>query len=356
MPVCHPPRRRSPRRWWRASAFQQAAFTLRSLSSPLYHCLVDGGAPRHRACRAVSRRCSRRSRPSSTRSPMPSRCGSSAGCTGWCSPARRRSWPGGSPPQGAASPTTRATAPPRPRRSWPPASSTRRARRQARSGRADQRGGPVRGARRRLHRGAPHDGPPAAAPRGRRLGRPEPAVGPVALRVGRHDVGRPGGRRPLRRQLPPPVPGRVRAARARARRWPRRGCDRSPIDPTTDEGRLLLRSFVWPDQADRHVRLDAALDAAAEVPVVVDRADAADLGSAAARRARAPARPPSSSTRSCGQYLPGGDQGRGRPAPSRPPVPPRPPTPPWPGSGWSRPTTPPTPPSCASPAGRAAIG
>jgi hypothetical protein len=55
----------------------------------------------------------------------------------------------------------------------------------------------------------------------------------------------------------------------------RRGCDRSPIDPTTDEGQLLLRSFVWPDQADRHVRLDAALAAAAEVPVVVDRADAA---------------------------------------------------------------------------------
>jgi hypothetical protein len=59
----------------------------------------------------------------------------------------------------------------------------------------------------------------------------------------------------------------------------RRGCDRSPIDPTTDEGRLLLRSFVWPDQADRHARLDAALSAAADVagsqPVVVDRSDAA---------------------------------------------------------------------------------
>ena len=56
----------------------------------------------------------------------------------------------------------------------------------------------------------------------------------------------------------------------------RRGCDRNPLDPTTDEGRLLLRSFVWPDQADRHRRLDAALAVAAEVPVAVDRADAAD--------------------------------------------------------------------------------
>jgi hypothetical protein len=55
----------------------------------------------------------------------------------------------------------------------------------------------------------------------------------------------------------------------------RRGCDRNPLDPTTDDGRLLLRSFVWPDQADRHRRLDAALAVAAEVPVVVDRADAA---------------------------------------------------------------------------------
>jgi hypothetical protein len=56
----------------------------------------------------------------------------------------------------------------------------------------------------------------------------------------------------------------------------RRGCDRSPIDPTTEEGRLLLRSFVWPDQADRHARLDVAMAAAAEEPAPVDAADAAD--------------------------------------------------------------------------------
>lgn len=55
----------------------------------------------------------------------------------------------------------------------------------------------------------------------------------------------------------------------------RLGCDRSPIDPTTDEGRSLLRSFVWPDQADRHARLDAALAAAAEVPASIEAADAA---------------------------------------------------------------------------------
>jgi hypothetical protein len=56
----------------------------------------------------------------------------------------------------------------------------------------------------------------------------------------------------------------------------RAGCDRSPIDPTTDEGRLLLRSFVWPDQPDRHERLDAALAAAAATPVRVEAGDAGE--------------------------------------------------------------------------------
>jgi hypothetical protein len=56
----------------------------------------------------------------------------------------------------------------------------------------------------------------------------------------------------------------------------RRGCDRSPIDPTTEAGRLLLRSFVWPDQAERYARLDAAIAVAREVPATVDRADAGE--------------------------------------------------------------------------------
>jgi hypothetical protein len=55
----------------------------------------------------------------------------------------------------------------------------------------------------------------------------------------------------------------------------RRGCDRSPIDAATAEGQLLLRSFVWPDQADRHTRLDAAIAAATADPVAVEAADAA---------------------------------------------------------------------------------
>lgn len=56
----------------------------------------------------------------------------------------------------------------------------------------------------------------------------------------------------------------------------RRGCDRAPVDPLTDEGRLFLRSFVWPDQADRLERLDAALAVAGDVPAAVDAADAGE--------------------------------------------------------------------------------
>jgi hypothetical protein len=54
----------------------------------------------------------------------------------------------------------------------------------------------------------------------------------------------------------------------------RRGCDISPIDGTTAEGRLTLLSFVWPDQLARFERLRTALDLARTDPVTIDRADA----------------------------------------------------------------------------------
>jgi hypothetical protein len=56
----------------------------------------------------------------------------------------------------------------------------------------------------------------------------------------------------------------------------RGGCDRDPIDATTEDGALTLRSFVWPDQLDRLAALDAALALAASVPVSVEQADAGD--------------------------------------------------------------------------------
>ncbi|HEU0130412.1 MAG TPA: DUF2332 domain-containing protein [Mycobacteriales bacterium] len=56
----------------------------------------------------------------------------------------------------------------------------------------------------------------------------------------------------------------------------RRGCDRSPVDVTTEEGRLTLLSYVWPDQPERLARLRAAFAVAAAAPATVDRADAVE--------------------------------------------------------------------------------
>jgi hypothetical protein len=56
----------------------------------------------------------------------------------------------------------------------------------------------------------------------------------------------------------------------------RRGCDPAPVDAISEEGRLTLTSFVWPDQVHRHRLLRAALEVARTVPVAIDRAGAAD--------------------------------------------------------------------------------
>jgi hypothetical protein len=70
----------------------------------------------------------------------------------------------------------------------------------------------------------------------------------------------------------------------------RRGCDPSPIDPTSADGSLTLLGFVWPDQAERFARLRAAVEVAATVPAPVDPTDAVDwlpgqLGRTASGRA-----------------------------------------------------------------------
>lgn len=54
----------------------------------------------------------------------------------------------------------------------------------------------------------------------------------------------------------------------------RRGCDLRPVDPSSEEGRLTLLSFVWADQGERLDRLRAALAVAADQPVALDRAGA----------------------------------------------------------------------------------
>ena len=70
----------------------------------------------------------------------------------------------------------------------------------------------------------------------------------------------------------------------------RRGCDRDPIDPATDDGRLQLLSYVWPGQDDRFTMLKDALEIAARHPAAVDRASiprwlAEQLAEAAPERA-----------------------------------------------------------------------
>lgn len=55
----------------------------------------------------------------------------------------------------------------------------------------------------------------------------------------------------------------------------RRGCDESPVDPASEDGRLTLLSYVWPDQTGRVERALAAIEVAARVPVTVERAGAA---------------------------------------------------------------------------------
>jgi hypothetical protein len=57
----------------------------------------------------------------------------------------------------------------------------------------------------------------------------------------------------------------------------RAGCDTAPLDPTTDEGRLRLMSYVWPDQQARLERLRGALDVAARVPAEVRQERATDF-------------------------------------------------------------------------------
>lgn len=54
----------------------------------------------------------------------------------------------------------------------------------------------------------------------------------------------------------------------------RRGCDLDPVDLSTEEGRVWLRSFVWPFDLERRARLGAALEVAARQPVTVDQAPA----------------------------------------------------------------------------------
>jgi hypothetical protein len=60
----------------------------------------------------------------------------------------------------------------------------------------------------------------------------------------------------------------------------RAGCDASPVDPGSEEGRLTLLSYAWPDQVARMERLRAALAIAAARPAPVERGGAVEWAAA----------------------------------------------------------------------------
>jgi hypothetical protein len=68
---------------------------------------------------------------------------------------------------------------------------------------------------------------------------------------------------------PPPLDAHPRV-RSRA------ACDLNPLDLRKPEERLRLRAYIWPDQADRLARFDAAAALALAHDVRVERADAAE--------------------------------------------------------------------------------
>ena len=71
------------------------------------------------------------------------------------------------------------------------------------------------------------------------------------------------------------VPGALPPLGAPLRIVERRGCDPAPVDPASDDGRLTLLSYIWPDQAERLARTRGACALAAGTPATVQKAVAA---------------------------------------------------------------------------------
>jgi hypothetical protein len=75
-------------------------------------------------------------------------------------------------------------------------------------------------------------------------------------------------------RLAPEVRGQVPPLGGELKVLSRHGSDISPIDIANDRDRLRLRSYVWPDQALRLERMDAALGLGRKTPFNIVKADA----------------------------------------------------------------------------------
>jgi hypothetical protein len=92
-------------------------------------------------------------------------------------------------------------------------------------------------------------------------------------RYGVHEAGDPASPVKLAPEVigqPPPLDGDLTVVA-------RSGSDIAPLEIADDVQRLRLRSFVWPDQAVRLQRLDAAIARAHAEPFTLEKADAADF-------------------------------------------------------------------------------
>ncbi|MEY9855017.1 hypothetical protein ABH935_000616 [Catenulispora sp. GAS73] len=69
------------------------------------------------------------------------------------------------------------------------------------------------------------------------------------------------------------------------------GLDLNPLNPADAETRAWLRAQVWPEEADRRARLDAALAMAVRYPARLRKGDALDILVAALGKVAAPAVP-----------------------------------------------------------------
>jgi hypothetical protein len=89
-----------------------------------------------------------------------------------------------------------------------------------------------------------------------------------------HELGEPSS--PLRFVEPwtPGPPVDVPATARRMRIVERVGCDLEPLDPSRDEDRVRLLSYIWPDELHRIERARTALGIAAGAPAPVVRAEA----------------------------------------------------------------------------------